>query len=116
MDEFDIGLDPVVLIKPDHQSGLIIDFPILSRDGDLCGEVARLFRIAQMTIVANEAVMGLPPEIRLVASCDDKSIIFAPPMRRLDSAIPCVSLTIARMEMLRAGMRRRQYEPAPLKN
>jgi len=83
MNVFYSGLDPVILIEPEHEPGLIIKFLVSARNRNLCREVSRLPHESQVPVVADEAVMGFTPEIRLVAGCDNETIVFAPPMRRL---------------------------------
>src|SRR5262245_7248159 len=74
--------DPAALIDPQHHASLIVQglIPALERsDG---GEGARCRHAPEMTIIADEAVMGVAPEVGLLARAKPQLAFVQPEVGR----------------------------------
>src|SRR5258708_21818840 len=82
IDELDSGLDTAIRLQTNHEPGLIVERPVLPGKRHFNRQIADGRAVREMTVVANEAIFRLAPEIRPVVRGDDQVAVEAPPMRR----------------------------------
>ncbi len=79
--DLDAGFDPVLGINEEHEAGLVVEDAVLAADGDFRGEVAGALFEEEMAVVADEAVVGMAPEIGAVAGGEGEAFGVLVPAR-----------------------------------
>jgi hypothetical protein len=62
-DELHTRFDPVAPVEAQHEPTLIVEFLIVPRSENLCREIPIGTFKTEVTVVPDEAVVGLPPKI-----------------------------------------------------
>jgi hypothetical protein len=94
--KLDAGLEPVVVVHPQHEAGLVIELGIVGGEGQFGAEIAFNLVGVEVPVVVAEAVEGVVPEVGLACRLDGEYAVFVFPDRRF--VVPGSHGTLLRVE------------------